>query len=179
MNTKVIKIIFSILICIAIVSISYSVFAIVSPNEVEIGDDLPEVGELEKLGEDVLGIIQIVGIVVMVLILIFLGIKYMTGSVEDKAGYKKALVPYVVGCLILFAAPTIANVVYEMSDFEKEKASIVVTWYCDNCGVIILKGDCKCSVSEPVQGYRCTGCERRVYKQPHGRVYCIDCGVEL
>lgn len=31
-----------------------------------------------------------------------IGIKYMTGSLEEKANYKKTMVPYLVGCVILF-----------------------------------------------------------------------------
>jgi len=31
-----------------------------------------------------------------------IGIKYMSGSLEEKANYKKKMVPYLVGCVILF-----------------------------------------------------------------------------
>ena len=35
---------------------------------------------------------------------IILGIQFMTGSVEQKAKVKDALVPYIAGCIIIFGA---------------------------------------------------------------------------
>ena len=36
----------------------------------------------------------------------------MVGSAEEKAEYKKTMIPYLVGAICIFAASTIANVVY-------------------------------------------------------------------
>ena len=44
-----------------------------------------------------------------------LGIKYMTGSAEEKAEYKKTMVPYLVGAVILFGAAAIAQGVISIS----------------------------------------------------------------
>ena len=52
------------------------------------------------------------GSVVAVLILVVLGIKYMMGSTEEKAEYKKTLIPYIVGAALIFAASNIASMVY-------------------------------------------------------------------
>ena len=38
----------------------------------------------------------------------------MMGSAEEKAEYKKTMIPYLVGALLIFAATTIVNVVYNM-----------------------------------------------------------------
>lgn len=59
---------------------------------------------------------QTVGIVVAVVILLILGIKYMIGSAEEKAEYKKTMIPYIVGAILIFASTTIVNVVYNMAD---------------------------------------------------------------
>lgn len=112
MKTKIIKIITSILISILVISITATAFAL-KPSEVEIDGELNDGGEMKKFGEKALGIIQTVGIVGSVIILMVAGIKYMTGSVEEKADYKKALLPYVVGAMLLFSATTIANMVYQ------------------------------------------------------------------
>lgn len=64
------------------------------------------------LGKTIVGILQVVGIVVAVVVLLVLGIKYMMGSAEEKAEYKKTMIPYLVGALLIFAASTIVNVVY-------------------------------------------------------------------
>ena len=39
----------------------------------------------------------------------------MMGSAEEKAEYKKTLVPYVIGAGLVFAASTIAGVIYTFS----------------------------------------------------------------
>ena len=53
--------------------------------------------------------ISIVGSGVAVIALIILGIKYMMGSVEEKAEYKKTMMPYVIGALMVFGASAIVG----------------------------------------------------------------------
>ena len=43
--------------------------------------------ELEQKAEIVLGIIQVIGVVISVVMLIVIGIKYMVGSIEERAEY--------------------------------------------------------------------------------------------
>lgn len=45
-----------------------------------------------------------IGIIVAVIVGSILGIKYMTGSVEEKAEYKETLIVYLVGCVVVFGA---------------------------------------------------------------------------
>ena len=42
-----------------------------------------------------------------------LGIKYMIGSVEDKANYKENMVRYIIGAVLIGAGPTIVNWIYK------------------------------------------------------------------
>lgn len=70
--------------------------------------------QLTNLGGKIIGILQVIGIVVAVVVLLVLGIKYMMGSAEEKAEYKKTMIPYLVGALLIFAASTIVNVVYNL-----------------------------------------------------------------
>lgn len=49
----------------------------------------------------VLGWIKYLGILIAVLALAFIGIKYMFTSIEGKADYKKAMLPYILGCFML------------------------------------------------------------------------------
>lgn len=69
-----------------------------------------------NVGKMVVAIVQTVGIVVAVVVLLVLGIKYMMGSAEEKAEYKKTMIPYLVGAVLIFAATTIVNVVYNMAN---------------------------------------------------------------
>lgn len=67
-----------------------------------------------EIGNDVIGIIQLVGTFVSVGVLVVLGIKYMMGSVEEKASYKKAMLPYLIGAIMLFAITNILAIVVNL-----------------------------------------------------------------
>lgn len=64
--------------------------------------------------ERLLGYINVIGIVISVIVLIIIGIKYMLGSVEEKAEYKKTMMGYLIGALLLFMTTTIANILYNI-----------------------------------------------------------------
>ena len=70
-------------------------------------------------GAKILGIIQVVGTIAAVGILMVVGIKYMMGSAEQKAEYKKVMIPYIIGAVILFAAAQLLNVIYNFADTFK------------------------------------------------------------
>lgn len=61
----------------------------------------------------ILGIIQIIGVVLSVAMLIVIGIKYMLGSVEEKAEYKETLKPYIIGAFIVFTGTLVPQVIYK------------------------------------------------------------------
>ena len=86
-----------------------------SPNEIKGNTSVKGATEIKTLGSNIVGILQTAGIVISVVILLVLGIKYMVGSEEEKAEYKKSMIPYLVGALIIFGASTIANVVYQFA----------------------------------------------------------------
>lgn len=71
---------------------------------------------MTDLGGKIIGAIQIIGIIIAIVVLLVLGIKYMVGSAEEKAEYKKTMMPYVVGALLIFAASTIVNLLYTVID---------------------------------------------------------------
>ncbi len=62
----------------------------------------------------VLGVIRFAGTFISVIILMVLGIKYMIGSTEEKANYKEAMVPYLIGAVMVFAIPNIIGMVYDL-----------------------------------------------------------------
>ncbi len=85
-------------------------------DEIGQGNANANTGKIITLGQTVVTIMQTVGIVVAVVVLLVLGIKYMMGSAEEKAEYKKTMIPYVVGAILIFAATTIVNVVYQLAN---------------------------------------------------------------
>ncbi len=66
---------------------------------------------LVTFGQKIATVIRAVGIILTVVILMILGIKYMTGSAEEKADYKKSMIPYIVGVVVLFGASMIASAI--------------------------------------------------------------------
>lgn len=67
--------------------------------------------DVTKIGNQLIGIITTVGVVVAVIILLVLGIKYMMGSASEKAKYKETMIPYLVGAILIFGAYAITKVV--------------------------------------------------------------------
>ena len=62
------------------------------------------------MGNKIIGAIQLIGSIVSVLTLVVLGIKYMAGSVEERAEYKKTMMPYVVGAVMVFAITNLLKI---------------------------------------------------------------------
>ena len=117
MSKKTYKVFSVLLIVFMILSIATNVFAAgFNPSNIT-GDVQNSAGanEIKNVGNSIVNILQTVGIVLSVVILIVLGIKYMMGSAEEKADYKKSMLPYLVGAIIIFAASAFANVVYNFA----------------------------------------------------------------
>lgn len=60
--------------------------------------------ELHKTSNTLYNILLAAGIASSVVVGMILGIKYMMGSVEEKADLKQLLVAYAVGCIVIFGA---------------------------------------------------------------------------
>lgn len=70
--------------------------------------------ELQSFSKNIYNILFTIGIVVAVITGIVIGIKYMLGSVEEKADIKGLLIPYIVGCIIIFGAFAIWKLVVDI-----------------------------------------------------------------
>ena len=71
---------------------------------------------ISGVGANIVKIITTIGIIVAVIVLLILGIKYMMGSASEKAEYKKTMIPYLVGAVLIFGASAIAKAVIAMSE---------------------------------------------------------------
>ena len=80
--------------------------------------------ELTKIGTRILTIVRNIAVIISVIILSIIGIKYMVGSVEERAGYKKALMPFVVGAIILAGASEITNTIFTVAANSNDAAQI-------------------------------------------------------
>ena len=111
-----------ILILVSIVTITNVVYAadsIVDPREdptkFEPGG-MTNTGTLQDIGNKIIGIIQVIGSVTSVIVLIVIGIKYMVGSLEERAEYKKTMMPYVIGALFVFGITNILGIVSNITN---------------------------------------------------------------
>ena len=115
---KSIKVISTLLLAIMLVaSIAGTVLA-VDPNtvlnELNVNGNV-QTNDLTKVGNNIVTIIQVVGIVIAVIVLLVIGIKYMMGSASEKAEYKKTMIPYIVGAVLIFAGTSLVRVIYSLS----------------------------------------------------------------
>lgn len=74
------------------------------------------VAGINTVGANIVSIITTIGIIVAVIVLLILGIKYMMGSASEKAEYKKTMIPYLVGAVLIFGASAIAKAIIAMSE---------------------------------------------------------------
>ena len=61
-------------------------------------------GSLQNASSSIYNILLICGVIIAVLIGSIMGIKFMIDSVEEKAEIKAALVPFAIGCIVVFGA---------------------------------------------------------------------------
>ena len=108
---KLYNIVTILMIAMMIISIATSVFAVTDPKNIK-GTNTTA---FDNIGKKIIGGVQAVGSIASVAILVVLGLKYMMGSTEEKAEYKKTMIPYLVGAVLIFAASNIAGMVFQFA----------------------------------------------------------------
>lgn len=114
---KLSKVLSIVVIAIMLLAIASNVAFALNPASIK--PNTSGTSSLTNLGGRVVGVVQTVGSIVAVLVLVVLGIKYMMGSTEEKAEYKKTMIPYVVGAVLIFAASNVAGFVYNWASTIK------------------------------------------------------------
>lgn len=66
---------------------------------------------MKDMSDLIYNTLLIIGVIAAVIIGITLGVKFMAGSVEEKADIKNSLIAYVAGCVVVFGAFTIWKIV--------------------------------------------------------------------
>lgn len=124
-----------------------------------------------------LGIVLIVGIIGSIILLIILGLKYITGTIEEKAKYKSALMPYAIGMVMLVSAIPIVNTVYQFSedigDSTKDKIA-TPAGYCTKCNMVIEDYEEHKEHNEWLEpGFICEKCGAFYFKKDK-HTFCIN-----
>lgn len=91
---------------------------IIDPNDYapgSINDAFNDTEEIVNIASTIIAVIRTVGVVVTVIALLVMGIKYMTGSIEEKADYKKSMIPYLIGVFIFFALSQIIAIIMDLT----------------------------------------------------------------
>lgn len=127
MKIKKIAII-AILVILTITSFTGIVNATIQPDDYKPSDlDQTDYYKPFKMAGVILNAITITGVVVAVITVMFLGIKYMVGSVEEKAEYKKTMMPILVGMILLFCTSTIVSIIWNVTTSIKPSSSSTST----------------------------------------------------
>lgn len=62
----------------------------------------------------ILSVIQIIGVITSIITLMIIGVKYIFGSIEEKAEYKQTLIPWLVGAIFVFASTSLPKIIYSV-----------------------------------------------------------------
>ena len=120
MSRKVTKLLSILLVVAMLVGIAATpVFASVTINwsdpNIKIEGNVSDTSAPAKAAKDIsgtiIGVVQVIGVAVAVIMLIVLAIKYISAAPNDKAEIKKHAVVYVVGAVVLFAASGILEII--------------------------------------------------------------------
>lgn len=64
---------------------------------------------------DVIGMLQIAGTGIALIVVTMLGIKYMLAAPSEKANVKQQIMPILIGCILVFGAITIVSAITDFS----------------------------------------------------------------
>ena len=96
-------------------SLNYNIYGFSTEQWNPIDGVSLEGGEVIKdIGDIITGGVALVGSAISVITILIIAIKYMLGSVEEKADYKKTMVPYIIGAIMVFGISNIVNILYQV-----------------------------------------------------------------
>lgn len=104
----------------------------------------------KNFGGAVLGYIRNIAAISSVILITVFGLRFMVGSVEQKAEYKKHFLPLIVGIAVVLSATTITKVVWDIAgkqtgtsecthSFESFVKQGKTYLRCEKCGIVIEK----------------------------------------
>lgn len=88
-------------------------YSFASTIESVLGDEAGNPREIDgNFAGNLIGVFRWIGYAIAVGMLIFIGIKYVMASADEKADLKKSLVKYVIGAILIIGAVSIANMIF-------------------------------------------------------------------
>lgn len=169
------------------------------------GDEVINATTLGEINSEIYNVLLVCGIGVAVIVGAILGITFIISSAEGKAKISETLVPYIVGCFVVFGAFTIWKIVVNIgnsveSSIEVEEVACTYKeeegkFCCNICGSAlnyedVCNGNAKCNTcNKPVKelesttytikedgNYYCDYCTKKIPKETvHGVSMCLSC----
>lgn len=116
MEARIKKKIIVMVFTIVILFIPLNVYATLNPSEWQPPDltSSQDATQIINKASVIVGVLRTGGIIIVVVALMVMGIKYMIGSVSEKAEYKKSIVPYLIGVFIIFTLSQILAIIIDI-----------------------------------------------------------------
>ena len=108
---KTMKILSLLMIVVMLACVCSTVFGVSIDNMKNGNVDGNAVNGMEKVGGTIVAYVTNAAMVISIVMIAVLVVKYMLGSAEEKAEYKKSLVPLLIGAILVFGAAAIAKVI--------------------------------------------------------------------
>ena len=74
-----------------------------------------QISGLKTMANKVLGLIQAATAILAVVLIAVFGFKFVLGSAQEKADYQKSFIPLIVGVVVVFAAVSIAKLIFSVA----------------------------------------------------------------
>ena len=146
MKRIIIKLVFALFIIILLVSINTRIYA--AGNPITAGEDFIREGKENKKEIDLAPASNIIyntllsiGVVVAVVVATILGLQFMLGGIEAQVKVKEMLVPFIIGCIVVFGGFGIWKLALAIGDRFEQASTIqnnpVVAYVDDSKGGIL------------------------------------------
>ena len=86
--------------------------ATINPNDYKPGNIANnDLQPMTNIVNPIIGVLRYGGIGISIIVLMILGIKYMVGSVSEKAEYKKTMIVYIIGVALLVSTTQLLAII--------------------------------------------------------------------
>lgn len=95
-----------------ITPISMAADGLIEVNKIQANGNSEAAGDMVVVVGRILGLVRNIAVVLAVIIIAYLGIKFIMGSPEEKSEYQKSFIPLVVGIVVVVGAVQIATMLF-------------------------------------------------------------------
>lgn len=119
-----------VLIMFLLISISFSIYTYASSSITDTGAIISAMSDakpsnmargdgssIPQIINTIIGLLQVAGTGISIVVVTILGIKYLMASPSEKADTKKSILPIIIGCVLLFGA---VNLMSALLDFTEK-----------------------------------------------------------